>query len=94
MTWFTVETRYIEDRERLEASRPQHRDYLRALADEGKILGGGPFADDPGGGFAVYRVADAEELERLLDADPYTVDGVAADRIVREWTVVLGRGAQ
>lgn len=89
MTWFTVETRYIADRDRLLASRPRHREYLRGLAERGSVLAGGPFADDRGR-FAVYRVADRAELDRLLEQDPYTTDGIAAERVVREWTITLG----
>ena len=93
MTWYAVETRYTEDRDRLNATRPRHRDYLRGLVEQGKVLAGGPWADDSAG-FAVYRVEDADELDRLLAADPYTLDGVAAERIVREWRITLGPWAQ
>lgn len=93
MTWFTVETTYVSDRERLAATRPRHRDYLRGLAEQGKVLAGGPWADDSAG-FAVYRVEDAAELDRLLEADPYTIDGIAAHRVVHEWKITLGSWAQ
>ena len=93
MTWFTVETRYIADRDRLAATRPRHRDYLRGLAEQGKVLAGGPWADDSAG-FAVYRVADAVELDRLLAADPYTTEGIAEERTVHEWKITLGPWAQ
>src|SRR5436190_2060782 len=42
MAWFTVETRYVADRDRLLDVRPRHRDYLRDLVDQGKVLAGGP----------------------------------------------------
>jgi uncharacterized protein YciI len=89
MACYTVETRYTDDRDKLLATRPAHRAYLRELADRGQVLAGGPFADDSAG-FAVYRVSDAAELDKLLAADPYTVEGCAAHRIVREWTITLG----
>jgi uncharacterized protein YciI len=89
MAWFTVETTYTTDRDRLLAVRPKHRDYLARLADEGKVLAGGPFADDTAG-FAVYEVADAGELDRLLAADPYTTEEIATARVVREWKITLG----
>jgi uncharacterized protein YciI len=93
MTWFTVETTYIDDRERLADARPRHRDYLRGLAEAGKVLAGGPWADDSAG-FAVYRVEDAAELDRLLADDPYTTEGIAARRTVHEWKITLGPWAQ
>lgn len=89
MAWFTVETTYVEDRAKLVASRPRHRDYLRALAGQGKVGAAGPWADDSAG-FAIYQVADRAELDRLLAEDPYTIDGVAASRVVHEWHLVLG----
>ena len=89
MTWFTVETRYTADRDRLQAVRPQHREYLVGLAAKGLVLAGGPFTDDTAG-FAVYQVSDAAELDRLLADDPYTTEGIAAGRTIREWKITLG----
>ncbi|MGQ0840326.1 YciI family protein [Actinokineospora sp.] len=89
MTWFTVDTLYIADRDRLAAVRPAHRDYLRGLADTGQVLAGGPWADGTGG-FFVVKVADRAELDAILAVDPYTTEGIAAERTVREWTIGIG----
>jgi uncharacterized protein len=89
MAWYTVETTYVDDRAKLEDSRPRHRAYLQALVEQGKVGAAGPWADDSAG-FAIYQVADAAELDRLLADDPYTVDGVAKARTIHEWKVVLG----
>jgi uncharacterized protein YciI len=93
MAWFTVETTYIDDRDKLAATRPRHRGYLQRLAAEGRVTAAGPWADDSAG-FAIYRVADRAELDRLLDEDPYTTEEIAAARIVHEWKLVLGEWAQ
>lgn len=89
MAWFTVETTYVDDPDKLADSRPRHRAYLTELVERGKVGAAGPWADDSAG-FAIYRVADRAELDRLLDADPYTTDGVAASRRINEWKLVLG----
>ena len=89
MAWFTVETTYVDDPAKLAESRPRHRTYLRALVESGKVAAAGPWADDSAG-FAIYRVADRAELDVLLAEDPYTIDGVAANRTVNEWNLVLG----
>lgn len=89
MPWFTVDTRYTDDRDRLLDVRPRHREYLQRLAAAGQLTGGGPWADDTGG-FAVYQVADRAELDRLLAEDPYTIEDVAAGRTIRQWKLTLG----
>jgi uncharacterized protein len=89
LPWFTVDTTYIEDRERLLAVRPDHRAYLNRLVEAGTVTGAGPWADDTGG-FAIYQVGDRAELDRLLAEDPYTTERIAADRTVREWRLTLG----
>jgi uncharacterized protein YciI len=89
MAWFAVETIYSDDVDKLATSRPKHREYLQALVARGKVAAAGPWTDDSAG-FAIYQVADRAELEELLAADPYTVDGVAAARAVHEWKLVMG----
>jgi uncharacterized protein YciI len=89
MPWFTVETHYTADRERLAAARPAHREYLMELAERGKVLAGGAYADDLSG-FVVYRAADIDELNLLLAGDPYTTEQIADRRVVKEWTITLG----
>jgi uncharacterized protein YciI len=89
MAWYTVDTTYVEDRDKLLAVRPKHRDYLRGLAADGIVVAGGPWGDDSGG-FAVYQVEDRAQLDRLLADDPYTIEGVSAGRDIREWKITLG----
>lgn len=89
MAWFTVDTTYVEDRDKLMEVRPHHRDYLRELVAKGQVLVAGPWADDRGG-FVIYQVDDRAQLDRLLADDPYTTDGVAAGRNIRELNITLG----
>jgi uncharacterized protein YciI len=85
--WFVVETKYVP--ERYKAVRPAHREYLKALADEGTVAVAGPIGADVGG-LMLFRAENAEELQKLLDADPYHVEGVLAERTVREFNPVIG----
>lgn len=89
MAWFTVDTTYSTDRDKLADVRPRHRDYLRALAAKGVVVAAGPWADDLGG-FFIAQVDDRDQLDRLIADDPYTTDGVAAHREIREWNITLG----
>ncbi|ONI72948.1 hypothetical protein ALI144C_44070 [Actinosynnema sp. ALI-1.44] len=89
MAWFTADVTYTTDRDKLAAVRPAHRDYLRELVDQGIVVAGGPWADDLGG-FVVYQVEDRAQLDKVLADDPYTTEGVVAERAVREWKITLG----
>lgn len=89
MARFTVDTRYAPDAELLARVRPLHREYLLRLTERGSVLLAGPWSDGLGG-FVVYEVADQVELYQALAEDPYTIEGVAAERSVRELNVVLG----
>jgi uncharacterized protein YciI len=89
MAQYTVDTRYVADRDALMAARPAHREYIKGLVSQGKVLLAGPWADDLGG-FVIYEAVDPAELDRLLANDPYTTHGVAAGRSIREWRILLG----
>lgn len=93
MAKFVVELVYGEDRDRRLEVRPEHREYSKELAGRGVLLAGGPYADERGA-LLVYRAADADELQRVLDADPYTEAGVIAETTIREWDVVSGAWIQ
>ncbi|GLZ37569.1 YciI family protein [Actinokineospora sp. NBRC 105648] len=88
MTWFTVDTRYA-DLDRMQEVRPTHRAYLNGFVESGRVLAGGPWADGEGG-FFVVKAADRAELDKILAEDPYQLEGVVAERTIREWTIVLG----
>ncbi|WP_019812532.1 YciI family protein [Saccharomonospora saliphila] len=87
MAWFVVEQRYV--REKFAEVRPRHREYLSALAEQGVVALAGPLDGDTGG-MALYQATDREHLQRIIDADPYYVEGAVDERTVREFTPVLG----
>lgn len=89
MARFVVEIVYGEDRDRWLQARPAHRQYCQQLAGRGVLLVGGPFEDERGA-LLIYEVADADELRRVLDADPYAKAGVLAETTIREWNAVTG----
>ncbi|CAM3434117.1 YciI family protein [Kibdelosporangium persicum] len=92
MAWYTADVTYTTDRDKLAAVRPAHRDYLRGLAEQGIVVAAGPWADDLGG-FVVYQVEDRDQLDAIIAEDPYTTEGVAAKRDVREWDIRMGKWA-
>lgn len=90
MAKFVVELSYGDDRDARMQVRPAHREYSKELAERGILLAGGPYVDDQGA-MLIYEVADADEMRRVLEADPYTEAGVIAETAVREWNAVTGQ---
>jgi uncharacterized protein YciI/ketosteroid isomerase-like protein len=61
-----------------------HRAYIAELYTRGRVLCGGPFLDDAGGGFAVVRARDHDEASAMLSADPAIAEGIMTGT-VRRW---------
>ncbi|MDM7831080.1 YciI family protein [Cellulomonas edaphi] len=90
MTIYAVRYTYDERADVRDRVRPEHRDYLRVLEDEGTLLASGPFADGEPEALLVFRVEDTAALDTALAGDPFAREGIIAGVEVREWTVVRG----
>ncbi|HEX6075574.1 MAG TPA: YciI family protein [Micromonosporaceae bacterium] len=90
MAKFIVEFRYNVDRGQRQAYHPAHASYLYSLAERGVLLLAGPLVGE-NAGLLLYEVENREELERVLDSEPYVRAGVVAERRVREW--LPGKGS-
>ena len=88
MAKFAVILTYSDANEKRQAVRPSHRDYLRGLVDQGKLLHAGPFADDSGS-LIVYEAGSADEVQAILNDDPFSKEGIITDSVIREWNRVL-----
>lgn len=60
---------FSDDPARLDL-RPAHRERSAALAEQGVLLAGGPFADQSGA-LLVFATDDMEVVRAALDDDPY-----------------------
>jgi uncharacterized protein YciI len=87
MARFVLQLSFKNNTRRLQV-RPAHRDYLRSLLEQGKLVTAGPFADDAGA-LLVYEVEDEAEVRDILAADPYTAAGVYDIEQLREWRPIL-----
>jgi uncharacterized protein YciI len=76
------------DEEQRLATRPRHREYLRSLLEQGKLVASGPFADDSGA-LLIYEAADEAEARALLAADPYNEGRILAGVELKQWNRVL-----
>lgn len=87
MAYYVLEYTYgdMETRARV---RPRHLEYMTGLNVEGKVVMAGPVGDGAGA-MVVYEAPSEDEVRRLIDEDPYTLEGVAVEHSLREWNVVI-----
>jgi uncharacterized protein len=89
MSIYAVSYTYSDDVATRDEVRPSHRDFLRGLNAEGVVRASGP-VDGGVGALVVLEAESAEDALRVLDADPFQLRGVIAERSVRQWDVVIG----
>lgn len=89
MSIFAVSYTYTDDVATRDEVRPDHRDFLRDLNAEGVVRASGP-VDGGTGALVIVEATSAEAALGILDADPFEVRGVIAERSVRQWDVVIG----
>jgi uncharacterized protein YciI len=90
MPLFTAILKYTDDTDRLQKVRPTHREYLRGLLEQGKIVQSGPFTDDSGA-LIIYEAEDISEAQVFLTNDPFATNGVIVSAEIKEWKIVMGR---
>lgn len=90
MPHFVVTYHYASgSEERRDEHRPAHRQYLDGLG--GVLLAGATKSDDGPGAVLVVEAGSTDEVERLVDEDPFVTAGVVAQRSVVTWSVTTGR---
>ncbi len=94
MSVYAVEYVYNPDLAALrDEHRPAHREWLKGLVEQGKMLSSGPFAD--GTGALLIFTADSEaELHQLISTDPFAMNSAIAAVKTTEWKPVTGAFAQ
>ena len=66
---YVLELAFSDNPARLDA-RPAHRELMTGLRSEGKVLAGGPYADDSGA-LLIFLTDDAREAQAYVENDPY-----------------------
>jgi uncharacterized protein len=72
----------------LEVLQAQHLAHLDAMREQGHLVAGGPFSEQPDEtlrGFCLYRT-DLEETRRLAESDPSVRAGRMAIDVMGWWT--------
>jgi uncharacterized protein YciI len=92
MPVFAVRYDYVNDEAGLDKHRQGHRDFLKALAENGTLRASGPFGADGGsrGALLLFRGRSAGAIRKMLAADPFATAGLIKQMDVREWAVVTG----
>ena len=68
-----------------------HVKYLKKLLKEDKLQISGPGVGTPvRSAQLVFKVTDREELDRLVEGDPYSIHGLVASSTVNLWDVKCG----
>ena len=89
MTHFAVRWTYTDDTAKITGSRQAHVDYLNDLVDRGQVVAAGGWPDGSGG-LVIFDVETREDLDPLLEGDPFTTTGVIVGTEVHEWKLALG----
>lgn len=89
---YAVSYVYEQNDEDLARVRPEHREFLAALHEEGTLLTSGPTFDAEGnrGALLVVTAGSAEAALDVLAADPIHVAGLVLERRALLWQPVFG----
>src|ERR1043166_571750 len=79
---FAAIIEYSQDKAKIQAIRPVHRQYLATLKERGQLAASGPFTDDSGA-LIVYEAGSPEEAEKLLQGDPFHQNGIFVKYVLR-----------
>jgi uncharacterized protein YciI len=85
---FAAIIEYLQDRAKVAEVRPAHRQYLTGLRDSGRLVAAGPFTDDSGA-LIIYEAPSHAEAEKLIQGDPFHVNGIFLRWQLRPWNPVM-----
>jgi uncharacterized protein YciI len=89
MTVFAVTYGYAADEIELNQVRPTHREWLAEQLANGTLLASGPMVDRPAA-LLIFKSDSIEELNALLDNDPFELAGMIGERTIEAWNPVFG----
>jgi len=74
--------------------RSAHLALAREAVARGELVLGGAFANPPDGAVLVFKGSSPDVAESFAKNDPYVLNGLVTRWRVREWTTVVGAGAE
>jgi hypothetical protein len=76
------------------AFRDAHLSLASQAVERGELVLGGALANPVDGAVLLFRGSSPAVAERFAAADPYVTNGLVTRWHVREWTTVIGPGAE
>ncbi len=76
------------------AFRNAHLALAKAAVARGELVLGGALADPVDGAVLLFKGSSPEVAAAFARSDPYVLNGVVKTWRVREWTTVVGPGAE
>lgn len=70
-----------------------HIDYLEQLIKEETLIVSGPIKDSKEGekeAYLIFKVKDINQLQQLIEKDPYWYEGLVSDYTINEWDPMFG----
>lgn len=89
MSTFAVTYTFSAEPEEVNQIRPTHREWLVEQLAEGSLLASGPMVDRPAA-LLIFKADSIEQLNALLNQDPYEIAGVIGERTIEAWNPVFG----
>jgi len=80
--------------ERRKPFRAAHLQYAREAVARGELILAGALANPIDGAVLLFRGTSPAVVEQFAKSDPYVTSGVVKAWRVREWTTVVGEGAE
>ena len=80
--------------ERRKQFRAEHLKHARRAVERGELVLGGAFANPVDGAVLLFRGSSPAVAEAFAAADPYVANHLVLSWHVREWTTVVGAGAE
>lgn len=90
MNLYAVEYSYVPDAAALDEHRPSHREFLRALVPAPLVAAGAYQEDVEPGALLLVRAASRDEVEQLLDEDPFWQRRLIVERRINLWNPGIG----
>lgn len=69
----------------------EHVVYLKELISQGKVLASGPLKGTPlRAGFIIFRAENLAQVRAMVDADPFSREGLIAELDIQQWDPLFG----